>query len=266
MQDTPKIVSDYRKYKAAISIRESDLNNLEKFLKKYCNYVCYEVTQKHNLTRHCDSVHEVTRGDNFLDNRVLALQIHCYYGSDEIISIFIGRYFATAWVDGIQSGFFCQYKLPEQVAHNFIQELNHFLKSIREAYSPFTRLSVKNVFFYVVVSYLILKIIFKRSFQLNSFAPLQAVQEFLNKIYQKGSFTFSIFLAGIVILFMLLLALDLFIINPFFLRNLFPPISFVWGKELEHYEVVKKRREHFLWGGIITFILSIIAGIVVGKL
>lgn len=155
----------------------------------------------------------------------------------------------------------CQYKLKEKVGYEFTKEIIRFLKGIRESYSPFTKLSFKNLLLYIMTPLGILELICNYLFKvnLNSISWIKTGRSYLAEILQKSAFAYYGASLGVL----LLLFLDLYVINPAFLRNFFPPICFAWGKELEHYEVVKKRREHLWWSVIVTLVLSIIAGVIV---
>ncbi len=261
IQESTQTVSSGWKYTAAVRIQESDLDNLEKILKRYCDQVSYEVIYKNHSTKCCNSIGEITSGNNFLDNRVLSLNICCYQGTDEIISLFIGEYLTELWIGGIKYGILCQYKLKEKVGYEFTKEIIRFLKGIRESYSPFTKLSFKNLLLYIMTPLGILELICNYLFKvnLNSISWIKTGRSYLAEILQKSAFAYYGASLGVL----LLLFLDLCVINPAFLRNFFPPICFAWGKELEHYEVVKKRREHLWWSVIVTLVLSIIAGVIV---
>lgn len=214
------------------------MQSINSLLTEFCDRIEWAAMTYRKTDIQFDTLEELLSYDNYSSNRIVQLEITGYQNwkrfarieiqSDEMGLINYGSTLSCSYtVDSIDSEL------------NFINQLEIILKKATASYWLLGKFSLFGT--------------------ISAPSMLSTICGIITGGYARPK-DISFTIALIIIASALVIILVSRWIDKHFLRNLFPPIQFLWGEEVSRNSKWEKLRSNIFWGIIIALLIGIVAG------
>lgn len=234
-------------YNKAIVLTPERMQELESVLKKHCEKVTYEATTVSGVEIAFENAEELIGYENFEKKRIKDLTVIGYKKYSRVFRISFE--YSLWWFKyrGYDDTCSCSYTLNSLDEENiFFSDIKNFLKKCTARYWIWGKLSL----FGIILPYSSL---------------LTSYNYFTGKL-ENVAIDASSFLLSIVIALLFIVGVGAF--DRLIIRNVFPPIAYLWGEEKDRQARFVNLRNNFLWtviiGGLLSLLIAYITHILFG--
>lgn len=231
-------------YKKALILTPERIKELETILLKYCKRISYEATTVAETEITFASVDELLSYDNFQNRRIKSLTMIGQNQFDRVFTcIFEARGLKILF--GYDGTFVCRYTVSNvDTETTFKKDVLVFLKKTTAQFWILGKLRL----FGLLCMLCWFSAVYLIGYNNSNAGEKTVLGAFLACILGVSVVGTSI------------------IIDQCFLKNLFPPLSFVWGEEKIRFSKYEQLRKNIFWGVIIATIVGIVVFYITNQL
>jgi len=221
------------KYKSAIIITPEKLRELDSFITTYYSNTNYRAETLNGNEVKFDDIDELLNYDNSLKQKIKKLELRCSYNYDAVMRFHIGVSvpFSFAYTVDIDYVF----DNTKDKAH-YVNTVNHILDKMKAPYAMLSKF--KTLQLWILICLLSLSLLF---------------------ILPRSENKFEIAGTDVITLILFYVGTNFvgYLIDKSW-ANLFPPIVYLWGEEINNNIRTEELRKNLFWGVIMSLIVGIV--------